>query len=73
MEVISPLLFTQVANHPEGAVLAQSCPRCQHSNGRWLKFTSDCNDANYFQCQACGHMWTAPKLASQPRPKTKSL
>ena len=50
-----------VPKQAEGALLTPSCPHCWHSQGKWLQFTSSLNDVNYFQCMACGHVWTAPK------------
>jgi ribosomal protein S27E len=50
-----------VTTLPESALLSPSCPGCWESTVSFLEFTSAGNDANHFQCAACGHVWVEPK------------
>jgi rubredoxin len=50
---------------PKVIPIAPPCPRCSAPDAHWLQFTSNTNNANTFQCSACGHLWVdlppAPK------------
>jgi hypothetical protein len=37
------------------------------SKVRWLEFTSTFNGIDSFQCESCGHVWTAPAGEGPPQ------
>jgi hypothetical protein len=55
-----------VAAPPERALQTPSCPGCWEPAVSFLEFTSAGNDADHFQCAACGHVWVEPKTDSSP-------
>jgi hypothetical protein len=55
---VRSLLSTSMSPHRVEPSSAPPCPNCLTADVRWLAFTSMLNDADVYQCLACGCAWT---------------